>query len=398
MCLRPYILKNPSHGLHHNFWQEYMKDTDSYYITVPCGVCKECRSRYQTFLLQRAQLMASKYHMFFMTLTYNQQSLPHTKRYTHLDGNERTYAYADINDFRLFIKRLRKYGAVPPGAKYICCNEYGGLKHRPHFHCLLFVPKFENFQYHYQDGCVFTFDQKSKWSCLNYERFLWTYCLHEWRRNTVKSTKKPVYQQLCTYVEGRDGRRTYDLHYVQEFKDGKDAVTVARYVTKYVLKYDEWYSSLEHALFNNLEYDDYKELRTYIRPRCLISKGFGGMDMFKDEVNSMYERSYKTDGIIKFLNEKGQWVPMSKYLKDKFLTPRQQLDALVIQKAIAGFSPFDSNADFRTYEKFKDYISGWHQNEDYKKREKRCQDVYRILNSYNKNETILYTPLIFDDE
>lgn len=46
-----------------------------------------------------------------------------------------------------------------------------------------------------------------------------------------------LYENLCTYKVGRDGRRNYDFHYISPIP-GHDS-DCSFYVSKYVWKYDK---------------------------------------------------------------------------------------------------------------------------------------------------------------
>lgn len=59
----------------------------------------------------------------FVTLTYNQQSVP------------QDYGL-DLRHLQLFMKRLRK--SLPQKIRFFACGEYGELNGRPHYHAILF--------------------------------------------------------------------------------------------------------------------------------------------------------------------------------------------------------------------------------------------------------------------
>lgn len=97
--------------------------------------------------------------------------------------------------------------------------------------------------------------------------------LKYWRRN-YGSTRKPIWKPLLTYVR-RGDKYNYDLHYLDpnSSKDGLDGVSF--YVTKYILKFDDWVDRFKSKLFFSLPLDKYKEAWNLLRPRILMSKGFG---------------------------------------------------------------------------------------------------------------------------
>lgn len=98
------------------------------YILVPCGKCLACRinrRREWTARLQQELIFSSC--GYFVTLTYDQEHLPHDAR-----GNPSVCK----RDIQLFLKRLRKkYGS---GLRYFLNSEYGPDTHRPHYHSIIF--------------------------------------------------------------------------------------------------------------------------------------------------------------------------------------------------------------------------------------------------------------------
>lgn len=106
------------------------------YIEIPCGHCLLCQNKRRKSIIRRIQYecQTSKTPVLYITLTYNNESLPEkvTKK-----------------DFRDFIRRVREYWYKTKGYritfKYFAAYEHG--KHRPHFHALLFdFPNIDYFQ------------------------------------------------------------------------------------------------------------------------------------------------------------------------------------------------------------------------------------------------------------
>lgn len=93
-------------------------------IKVPCGQCIGCRLERSRQWALRCMHESSLYNRnCFLTLTYNQESLPK-------DGG------LQLRDWQLFLKRLRKkYGA---GIRFFHCGEYGEKNGRPHYHACIF--------------------------------------------------------------------------------------------------------------------------------------------------------------------------------------------------------------------------------------------------------------------
>lgn len=124
-CLKPIILRDSVH---------------------PCGQCPLCRRRRMLEWILRGthELNSHKNKAIFLTLTYKPRYLPKEgvdglpiikKSDDDAQGNLRP------NDMTLFFKRLRKYIKKHMGdkkIKYIYCGEYGTLRHRPHYHAIIY--------------------------------------------------------------------------------------------------------------------------------------------------------------------------------------------------------------------------------------------------------------------
>lgn len=96
-------------------------------VTIPCGKCIGCRLEYSKKWAIRCVHEAAMWeNNIFLTLTYNDDHLPHGD-----DG-----ATLVKRDFQLFMKRLRKkYGK---GIRFYGCGEYGEKYQRPHYHVIIF--------------------------------------------------------------------------------------------------------------------------------------------------------------------------------------------------------------------------------------------------------------------
>lgn len=234
-----------------------MKDTTSAFINVPCGVCSECIAVRQMNFVQRIQCEAMVNHLFFVTLTYNNDSLPSVAL-----SNGRSIRFADISDVQKMFKRLRKRNAFGRPFRYFGVSELGSEKGRPHFHLLICVQKYE-------------YDRFS--DCMQLESIISKEILREWRRN-YGSTRSPVWKPLCTYVRKfiRGKIRTnYDCHYVNPIlSDGQEA-DVAFYVLKYMMKPSQRVVRLQQALHLNLDEDEYENVWKIVRPRHFESEAFG---------------------------------------------------------------------------------------------------------------------------
>lgn len=98
MCLSPIRIRNPNVGMS-GMKSTLMKDTTSAFINVPCGVCRECVAVRQMNFVQRIQMESLVNHLFFVTLTYNNEMLPQI-------GVSSGYLirYADVSDVQNMFK------------------------------------------------------------------------------------------------------------------------------------------------------------------------------------------------------------------------------------------------------------------------------------------------------
>ena len=125
--------------------------------------------------------------IYMLTLTYNQDHLPEIYIDSHLSlSGEIKLNFADSKHIQDMFKRLRKLHGFPV-KKYIAVSEFGGERHRPHWHLLLFVPKF---------------DSDDEYEPLRIESYLYELFKTEWRIN-VGSNRKPKYEPLFTFHKNR---------------------------------------------------------------------------------------------------------------------------------------------------------------------------------------------------
>lgn len=300
MCLKPILIKNVNYGNKSKLC--HITDSTSQYIPVPCGRCSVCLQLKQQYLVQRVQMESLSHDLFFGTLTYNDESLKFVNR------GDFNLAYVDITDWQKMIKMIRKHAALPP-FKYFFVTEYGSRRHRPHIHFILSFDKIK--------------ERDSLSSQLSFEQTLFNVFLKYWRRN-YGSTRVPDWRNLCTYK--RDFRSyNFDLHYLNPYSSLNGLDDVGFYVTKYCLKYDKWIDSLKSKLFFSLSDEDYHFVWDKLRPRRLISKGFGSPydDRVVQHINkgiqlSLHDQSALYPYFISPVN--GNTFPLSPYYSKKFMT------------------------------------------------------------------------------
>lgn len=99
-------------------------------VLISCGKCVECLQKRRTSWQVRTEKETiingvPRYkHAYLLTLTYNN---------SHLNFSSNGKMTLRIRDLQKFIDRLRKEYPL----RYLCCGEYGGKFHRPHYHLLI---------------------------------------------------------------------------------------------------------------------------------------------------------------------------------------------------------------------------------------------------------------------
>lgn len=76
MCLQPLHIKNVNYGSKNPQLLLLGKDTTHQFMEVPCGHCEQCVAAKQSDFVQRIQAESRYNHLFFATLTYDNDHLP----------------------------------------------------------------------------------------------------------------------------------------------------------------------------------------------------------------------------------------------------------------------------------------------------------------------------------
>ena len=337
MCLNPRLIKNKSRFHKRDLWNSYMLDTSSQYIYVNCGVCPQCVRNKQNYLMQRLILESVDNHIYFFTLTYNNEHLPHFS-FPDLDIE---FDFVDYKDFQRTFDRLRKQDNFLP-TKYLIVSEYGGKKHRPHLHGFFLVPKSA---------------LKSRIAVLNYEKVLFDMLKEHWSVN-VGTRKCPKFEPLFTYAyDPRTGKRNYDLHYVDPYKSKNGEADVGFYVSKYVLKFDEYvdkFSKLIYARFQNSDYPEdimYSVLKMF-KPFIHYSHGFGLSSSSVEYLRSNIDKYKDIYPYPIFVNpQSGKTFPLSPYLFNKVGTLQDRIHFYMNTPSFATGVDFDTNMRFHEDDK-----------------------------------------------
>lgn len=334
MCLKPNYIPNPWYcsGDRNAFEKKYpywfLHDTKSLMMKVPCGVCSECLQARQNEFVQRCYMLGKYCYVLFGTLTYSPMALP------SLEVNGFNLKYADIRDFQLFMHRLRKSKLLPE-FRYLAVTEYGDdkvlktgevrkSKHRPHFHFLIFIP------YLYESKDKTNYDRFKGFEYAQIvEDFIVSPC--GWSRN-FGDNKDCIYFSNSRFIKSVNSY-TYDCHFVTGKEDNK----VIYYVTKYVLKFNNYVQRLQSALRLNLTEDEYLRVWKIIRPKLLVSKGLGyksvqGCDWPAQYVDELVDNDITEQIDFSAISEKqpminieGKQFPLCEYYQKKLMTMKQRV-------------------------------------------------------------------------
>lgn len=270
------------------------------FLNIPCGHCNECVKVRQMSFVQRVQMESLENHLFFCTLTYNNDWLP---KYVCSNGVQ--ISYFEKSDFTNMLKRIRVHNLFGRPFRFVSVVERGSFRSRPHLHCLFFLKKFPS------DRFI---------DLVNLEDLLFRVVLSQWKRNVSSRSRYPEYHDLCTFVRrysrGRV-RSTYDLHYVNPvLSDGQEG-DVAFYVSKYMVKQSDNVKRLQQALRLNLPDDEYFDVWSLARPSWFSSSGFG----FNPDPSSVKLRSYSPSPVVIDYIRKCVSISRENFDSPKFINP-----------------------------------------------------------------------------
>lgn len=306
MCTCPILIPNKLKTrskfgramLSNNQYINGIKDIESEYLRVPCNHCSECLKRRQLEITQRCQNELLDHYCFFGTLTYSPEAIPH---FVTSDGSDITFA--NCRDFSLMVKRIRKNNLLPRPFHYILVSERGTTKGRPHFHYLMFVPKY---------------DSDSDYTPVELEKLIYCVVFNEWRRN-VGSTRNPVWQPLFHYHEKFvAGKKicNFDLHYVTSHSSDKGADDVSFYVSKYIFKPSKFERLLYSRLRASLDPIEFFRTWSVVKSRSVFSKRVGyHSDKQKSKIQYCINTSSSNKNGFQFFQSDGKPVPLARYYR-----------------------------------------------------------------------------------
>lgn len=291
MCYRPLKLRNLS--------KEFSAGND--FITCSCRKCDECHSIASSEYVTRSVVMYDKlvghgYDAYFVTFTFNPDSLPYHTLYKRVDvsdgvsssswqpcGRVATFDHDLLKRFKNSLNRYFNRLGLPK-FHFLFTSEYGSDKGRPHYHANLFLPSLSTFPYSaYKslvEGACARFNA-SEGKCYNsitipHFKVVQHLLLNYWKYGFIKNE---MYKSVLT-------------------DDGKVQRTVfnaLRYVTKYVSKYS---SSVPCFVSNPKDFCLDIFPHRYM-PRVFTSDGYG------DPLHHLDEDLYIKGKFKKFFD--GSW-------------------------------------------------------------------------------------------
>lgn len=334
MCTKLTSIPNPNYNSKNPLTRR-LKDTTSQRIWIKCGHCDECIKEKQIDMIQRIQMEAEGSYLFMVMLSYNERNIPKTKA---SDGH--TFKHVDYEHIKNMMKRVRKRKYIDRDIRYIFTSEYGGKKHRPHYHGIIIVPKEEG---------------DTPWVPINLEYTLRNCILKEWTINKG-TNRKPIYDNLLDFksiLKRGKVYSNYDLHYIVPDRNGEN-IQAAFYVLKYLMKEDKYTRALHYAIKANYTRNiindkgdiepEWQYLWRILKPKWSKSEGFGvkgkkewytkdtglgyttrswrikpNQDTIKD-LEQMIQLSYNGHEMPCYFNKvTGQDFPMAKYYKQKVM-------------------------------------------------------------------------------
>lgn len=313
MCISPIYIRNVNSTNNLAKFRIRLRNSEFVdtcsYTCVPCGCCDDCLVVKQSSWIQRIEEMYKTHYIIFGTATYSFAMIPQV-----ITSLGEVIRYPDYSDFRNMMKRIRKDEDFPP-FKYLAVTEYGHRTHRPHFHYLLFIERKTDDSPYYLNNLV------QSWTAI-FKR--------QWKRRVSKSVKNPIYKPLSMFLRFRNGTGTYDIHAVlpRKGKDGKvDTIgNVSHYVTKYILKADEYVDNLVKSLYVNYcvgeTTDEFHQLRKLVRPRIYASLGIGLTKESAENIRNYIIKSKMNSpekGPRYFSQDTGKGTYLSRYYRHKYL-------------------------------------------------------------------------------
>lgn len=303
--------------------------------------------------------------IFFQTLTYKDSMLP------SINVNGYRIKYADNAHITAMFKRMRHHKFFGDRQwSFLLVSEFGKDTHRPHWHILYFVEKLPD---------------DNEWTYMSMQEELYEKGWKYWSKN-FGTRKKPDYKTFSDLVVDTEGRSTYDFHFVQVTQSGSE--DVAFYVTKYVLKYDEYVKRLHSALKLNLDIEEFSRVWSIVKPKFRVSRNFGSPVIGKDD-NGLIFSSDRLQYLRSCLDNSVDYPafvsPTTGYISP--MAPYLRKWSVTVDDAIR-FLPSDQVEDFITLDKLSTgdhfFKSRYYSEQDLKKIDEDFTRISKKLNDRNE--------------
>lgn len=236
-------------------------------MLVPCGKCIECLKDRQNSWIYRLFLEdCTSQHSLFVTLTYDQRSLPlvlsngyHIRYGDYIKSKSICDCELTLepDDFTKYMKRLRKScGFRSADSRYFMCGEYGSDNGHPHYHMLFFYDnKSPEFVEQYIEKCwPFGFVTIEP-VIFNRIAYVTKYITEDSDFTPSCDGQHPYYNRQSHGIGLRgylDEKRFYGDFYKTAILPNGKVIQTPRYFRK------KFYPYQDYQFINQLNYDEYQ--------------------------------------------------------------------------------------------------------------------------------------------
>lgn len=262
MCIAKYKIRRGLDSFVRNWGADGKKS-----VFAPCGHCEDCKSRARYAWAWRLTadlqyyIQHKGYKCGFITLTYNDESLPRIPScYENLAGMP-CFSRAHTQNFVLYVrKKLHEFYGIS-NVLYFLSSENGEHTDRPHYHFLVAW-----------DASKATPEQVHE------------VIRHYWADDFVSKLTKKITRKAFGFVcpatpQGGERKRDGKIIKPFEVKSLNDSMLSAFYTAKYVTKD----ASFMRKIYDKVTREEYKELKEYFpHHRQKKSLGFDSVACLSD--------------------------------------------------------------------------------------------------------------------